>query len=123
MARILVVDDETDLRSILRRFLERAGHEVVEAGHGVEALAAAAEGSTDVVVTDMMMPVMNGAELIRELRAESTTAAIPIIVVSGDGHLAACADAIIDKPVLADDVLFIVNLLLSRSDGSETRFS
>jgi CheY-like chemotaxis protein len=98
MARVLVVDDEPDLRFVLRRLFERAGHEVVEAGDGAAALRSVEESRPDLVVTDIMMPVMDGAELIRRLRAEPTTATIPILSVSGDWQLAVGADAALAKP-------------------------
>lgn len=120
MATVLIVDDEPDLRVTLRRVFERAGHVVVEAGHGAAALAAVNEKPPDVIVTDMVMPVMNGAELIKRLRANPATAAVPIIAVSGDAHLADDADVILQKPVLAKDVLVVVNQLLSRDESSST---
>lgn len=64
MGRILVVDDEPDLRFVLRRFFTRAGHEVTEAGDGAATLAMLHQSPPDLVVTDMMMPVMGGVELI-----------------------------------------------------------
>ena len=67
MARILVVDDEPDQRALLRRIFERAGHEVWDAGNGAAALEVVRESVPDLVVTDMMMPVMGGPELMMEL--------------------------------------------------------
>ncbi|MBG0568042.1 response regulator [Actinoplanes sp. NEAU-A11] len=72
MGRILVVDDEPDLRFVLRRVLMRAGHEVVEAGDGAAALAAVSAWLPDLVVTDMMMPVMGGAATSMVLGQAST---------------------------------------------------
>ena len=98
MSKILVVDDELAQRQLLRRIFERAGHEVSDAGDGAAALRAVGESPPDLVVTDMMMPVMGGAELIRRLRCEPATAGIPILVASSDSHLAEGADAVIAKP-------------------------
>src|SRR2546430_13256574 len=70
VSRILVVDDEPGQRFLLRRIFERAGHEVTDAGDGAAALRAVRQRAPDLVVTDMMMPVMGGAELIRCLRGE-----------------------------------------------------
>ena len=98
VARILVVDDEPAQRFALRRIFERAGHEVIDAGDGAAALRAVRESPPDLVVTDMMMPVMGGEELIRRLRFEPATAGIPILAASGDPHLAVGADAVIAKP-------------------------
>jgi CheY-like chemotaxis protein len=97
VARILVVDDEPDERFLVRRMFERSGHEVRDASDGAEALRAVRESAPDLVVTDMMMPVMDGAEFIRRLRAEPATAGILVLVSSGDIHLAVGADAAISK--------------------------
>jgi CheY-like chemotaxis protein len=119
MARILVVDDEPDLRFILRRCFERAGHEVVDAGDGAAALEAVRECSPDVVVTDVMMPVMSGVELIERLRADPATAAIAIVAVSSDVHLALAADVRVAKPVMGSHVVIVVaELLASREVGT-----
>ena len=112
MARILVVDDEPDQRFLLRRIFERAGHEVSDAGNGAAALAAVRESPPDLVVTDMMMPVMGGAELIRRLRGEPATAGIPIMAASGDSHLAGDADAVLAKPYSWRRLVEIADALL-----------
>jgi CheY-like chemotaxis protein len=113
LSRILVVDDEPDLRFILRRIFERAGHEVADAGHGAAALECARRSLPELVVTDMMMPVMDGHELIRCLRADPATAQIPILAVTGNGELADSADALLPKPYQPDQILAAVNALLA----------
>jgi CheY-like chemotaxis protein len=112
--RILVVDDEPDLRFIMRRIFERAGYEVTDAGHGVAALESVHQSVPDMVVTDMMMPVMDGAELIRRLRADPLTAPIPILAVTGDVHLASAADAVLGKPWRSQQILAAVDALLEQ---------
>ena len=112
MFRILVVDDEPDLRYLLRSFFERAGHEVREAGDGAAALEAVRRSPPDLVVTDMMMPVMGGAELIRRLRADPVTARIPILAVTGDAHLASGADTVLVKPCQRARLLAAADVLL-----------
>jgi CheY-like chemotaxis protein len=120
VVNILVVDDEPDLRFILRRILEGAGHQVSEAWHGAAALDVVATIPFDLVVTDMMMPVMGGAELIRRLRAQPRTATIPILAVSGDPHLAGGADAIVAKPFQRRDLLASLDGLLN-SEKAKSR--
>jgi CheY-like chemotaxis protein len=119
MAKILAVDDEPDQRSMLRRIFERAGHEVREAGDGAAALRAVRESRPDLVVTDMMMPVMDGPELIRQLRAEPSTTAIPILAVTGDSHIAAGADAVVPKPYSPSRLVEAADALLE--NGSDLR--
>jgi CheY-like chemotaxis protein len=117
VSRILVVDDEPDQRFLLRRLLERAGHEVSEANHGAAALRAVRESAPDLVVTDMMMPVMGGAELIRCLRDDPATAHIPILAASGNTHLACAADAVLPKPYDLHHLLAVVEALLKEGRG------
>jgi CheY-like chemotaxis protein len=112
--RILVVDDEPDLRYILRRVFERAGHEVTDAGNGATAWEAVHRSPPDLVVTDMMMPVMSGADLIRRLRGDPVTAQIPILAVTGDAHLADGADAVLTKPWTSQRLLAAVTALMAQ---------
>jgi CheY-like chemotaxis protein len=112
VARILVVDDEPDQRFMLRRIFERAGHEVTDACDGAAALQAVRCSRPDLVVTDVMMPVMGGLELIRRLRAEPATAHIPVLVVSGDIHLADAADAVVHKPYKRPHLVEVAAALL-----------
>ncbi len=107
-----MVDDEPDLRFLLLRVLTRAGHDVAEAGDGAAALALVHESPPDLVVTDMMMPVMGGVELIRMLRAGPATTAIPILAVSGDAHRAVHADAALAKPYQCAELLAVAEDLL-----------
>jgi CheY-like chemotaxis protein len=113
LSRILIVDDEPDLRYILHRIFERAGHDVVEAGHGEAALDSVRASPPDLVVTDMMMPVMGGADLIGRLRADPATAQIPILAATGDPRLAKGADAVLSKPYQPQQLLAAANMLLA----------
>jgi DNA-binding response OmpR family regulator len=79
MSRILVVDDDPDIRLLLRLELAAEGHEILEAGDGEAALAAVLNQGPDVVLLDMMMPVLDGWEV---LRAVDPATAPPIIVVT-----------------------------------------
>jgi CheY-like chemotaxis protein len=112
VARILVVDDEPAQRFLLRRIFERAGHQVTDASNGAAALRAARESPPDLVVTDLMMPVMGGNELIKRLRGEPATAGIPILAASGDAHLTVGADAAISKPYKWQSLIEIADGLL-----------
>ncbi len=106
MRKILVVDDESSMRFLLRMVLETQGFEVVEAHHGAAALERVKEEQPDLVVTDLMMPVMSGRELIERLRADAGTAGIPIVVVSANANAeVAGADAALRKPFDVDALL------------------
>jgi CheY-like chemotaxis protein len=101
MARILVVDDESSIRFLLRLAFEMAGHQVEEAPNGLVAIRAVENGrAPDLVATDFMMPMMNGGELIARLRANPSTAEVPIILVSSSpgSERRTGADAFFRKP-------------------------
>ena len=85
MARILVIDDEAQMREVLCQALERRGHTVDQAGDGREAMHRLAERQPDLVITDLVMPEMEGIETIQALRRKYP--AIPIIAISGGGRL------------------------------------
>ncbi len=99
--RVLIVDDEAGIRFLLRTAFELAGHEVTEAIHGAQALELIRTFEPAVVVTDFMMPVMTGGELIDALRDNPETAELPIILVTASISPAAHAkvDAAFRKPV------------------------
>ena len=76
MARILVIDDEEQIRTLLKKALEELGHEVAKASDGDAGLHLFRENPSDLVITDLMMPKKNGLETIRDLRAEFPDAKI-----------------------------------------------
>jgi CheY-like chemotaxis protein len=103
-ARILVVEDHLDSRDALRALLEAFGYTVLVATNGREAVDAALRHRPDVILMDIMMPVMDGFEAIRELRRCAPTAGTPIIAVTameGAQELAlhAGADEFVRKPI------------------------
>ena len=84
MARILVLDDDPDILSVLEATLRAAGHDVFGAGDGAAGLRLARERAFDLVVTDMMMPEKDGFEVINALRAANP--GLPIIAISSGGR-------------------------------------
>ena len=79
MAKILIVDDNPSNRSLLVQFLSYIGHSLREAGDGAEALALVSTERPDLVITDILMPTMDGYELVRRLRSASEIAHTPVI--------------------------------------------
>ena len=117
MAKILIVDDEPDLRFMMRLILEGAGYFVTEERHGVNGLKSVKVMRPDLVITDVMMPTMGGLEFIERLRSDSETAAIPILAVSGNAELATAADAVLPKPFLPLELLAAAARLIGHNGG------
>ncbi|WP_112262168.1 ATP-binding response regulator [Lentzea terrae] len=84
MATVLIVDDLPINRDLMRTLLTHHGHRVLEAGDGVEALDRITQEIPDLVVTDVMMPRMDGYQLVRELRAKPETAGVPVIFATAN---------------------------------------
>jgi two-component system chemotaxis response regulator CheY len=84
MARILIVDDDAQIRTVLRAMLEREGYDVIEAADGREGLARSQATPVDVILLDLLMPEQEGLETIRMLRQGGT--AVKIIAMSGGGQ-------------------------------------
>ena len=106
--RVLVVDDETFILDTAAEVLETAGYEIVAAAHGEEALSRIEREPFDAIVTDLVMPGMDGIELIRTVRAQGRD--VPIVATSGMAGekardaLEAGADAFVAKPYTADQL-------------------
>jgi CheY-like chemotaxis protein len=115
--RILVVDDDPDVRLIFKLILESAGYHVSEARNGIAALILIRDSPPDLVVTDMVMPGMDGQELIGRIRADERTARVPILAVSGHpGSLeqASGADAVLNKPIDRPRLLAVASTLIGQ---------
>lgn len=98
MPRVLVVDDEPDLRFLLRRLLESAGFTVDEAPDGVAAIEQMMAAQPDLVVTDGEMPRMNGGDLIQRIREGGDVEDVPIILWSVNPEKYKGADVAFAKP-------------------------
>jgi two-component system, cell cycle response regulator DivK len=100
--KILVIDDEADVRTYLSRLLQKHGYEVVTAENGVRGLEVAQEHKPALILLDLMMPKQSGTDFYRHLAADKNLAETPVIVVSGlaGRHLAVKEPvAVFDKPI------------------------
>src|SRR6266404_9541031 len=86
MATILIVDDRPANREFLTTLLGYGGHRLLEAGDGAEALALARAEHPDLVIADILMPTMDGYELVRQIRADSVIAKTPVIFYTAHYH-------------------------------------
>ncbi|MES1172419.1 MAG: response regulator [Bacteroidota bacterium] len=114
MARILVVEDEADLRQVLAYNLRDAGHEVLMASEGREGLALAAEQPPDLVLLDLMLPDISGLEVCRALKSGERTRDVPVIMVTARGEE---IDRVVGFELGADDYVvkpFSIRELLLR---------
>ena len=84
MARILLIEDDEPVRTMLRAILEHFGHTVIEARHGTEGLALFQHANADLVITNIVMPEKDGFEVLRELRRMHPS--VKIIAISGAGR-------------------------------------
>ena len=82
MSKILVADDEPDMRSLLSDLLEEAGHDVTEAENGQLAYQQIKRETPDVVLMDVLMPMMNGIQVLQRLREEPGTRNLPVILLT-----------------------------------------
>ncbi len=120
MALLVTAEDDDDLRRVMARSLERAGHTVVATANGAEALAAAREHRPDAVVTDVEMPRMTGLELCHAIRQDQDLRHTPVLVVSGsiDPHdpraATAGVTAIVPKPFSPRELLQRLDELLGQ---------
>lgn len=124
MSLLLIVDDDQDIRESLRMLLEECGHRVLCAANGADALRLLQqEPRPDLIVLDLMMPVMTGWELRERMLGDPVLAAIPTVVISGDTRAVARADdlqvaAFLAKPFELDDLLSQIPASAARAPGA-----
>lgn len=97
MSRILIADDEPDMRSLLSDLLEDAGHDVTEAENGQVAYQQIQRELPDVVLMDVLMPMMNGIQVLQRLRENPGTKSLPVILLTAFS-LADEESAILESP-------------------------
>jgi DNA-binding response OmpR family regulator len=85
--RILIVDDEPDIRRLVSFSLTRHGFDVIEAGDGLSACSVAEAERPDLILMDVMMPIMNGFEAVKRLKSVEATAAIPVVMLSAKSQV------------------------------------
>jgi DNA-binding response OmpR family regulator len=119
--RVLVVDDDMNVRDVVRRYLEHAGYRVALAGTGEQALRLAEEADPDLVVLDLMLPGMDGFEVCRRLRQRGQ---VPVVMLTARGEeddriagLQLGADDYVAKPFSPRELVLRVTSVLRRSNA------
>src|ERR671936_2725941 len=112
-SRILVVDDEAEIRRSVRMILEYEGYDVIEAASGPDGAALAERETPDLVFLDVKMPGMDGLEALQRLRAANET--LPVVIISGHGTVSTAVEAtkagafdFIEKPLASERVLVTI---------------
>ncbi len=82
MKKVLIVDDEVDVRKFVSKLVERAGYEVIEAKNGVEGMGRVREDKPDLIILDVLMPKQSGIRMYRALKTDEPLKDIPVIVLS-----------------------------------------
>ena len=125
---VLLVDDYPDAREMYSEYLQYSGFDVIEAGNGIEALQQAAERSPDIILMDLSLPVMDGWEATRRLKADRRTAGIPVVALTGhalagisEGARRAGCDAFVTKPCLPEDLVKEIRKVLDQSSTSTAK--
>jgi DNA-binding response OmpR family regulator len=121
VARILIVEDEANIVKLISIRLERLGHSINSADNGVAALDIAREITPDLILLDVMIPVLNGFQVLQRLKADPATAPIPVLMLTARGHerdivagLEGGADDYIIKPFSFPELLARVSTALAR---------
>lgn len=122
MPRVLVVDDDPQVLKLLRLNLEMEGYDVVSAADGNQALDAVANHSPDLIICDVMMPGIDGFEVVRRIRSDEANAGLPIVMLSAKAMgsdvkegIQAGANEYVTKPFDPSELIDIVDRLLAEN--------
>ncbi|HTK27951.1 MAG TPA: response regulator [Vicinamibacterales bacterium] len=126
--RVLLVDDYPDAREMYSEYLQFSGFDVIEASNGMEAIQKAADSRPDIILMDLSLPVMDGWEATRRLKANKRTAGIPVVALTGhalagvseDARKAGC-DAFVTKPCLPEDLVREIQRVLDEGPAGSKK--
>src|SRR5262245_46367918 len=110
LKRVLVIDDEEEVVNAAKRMLERLGYTVKTALNGKEGMDLVNEARTDIIITDIIMPVMDGYEFFKQLRKEDFTSRIPVIILTArtnmeDSFRALGVEGFVTKPFTSENLV------------------
>ncbi|MDY0235417.1 MAG: response regulator transcription factor [Gudongella sp.] len=123
MAKILICDDEAGLRTVLKRYAIFEGHQVTEAGDGMEAVELCQENSFDLIIMDIMMPKLDGFSAVKEIRK---TSEVPVIMLSARGEeydkvlgFELGIDDYVVKPFSSKEIMLRISAILRRTEKNK----
>ena len=123
--RVLLVDDYPDAREMYAEYLEFSGFDVIQAGNGMEAVQRAGDSAPDIILMDLSLPVMDGWEATRRLKADARTENIPVVALTGhalagisEGAMKAGCDTFVTKPCLPEDLVKEIRKVLGNDHRS-----
>lgn len=123
MAKMLICDDESGLRSIIKRYATFEGHEVTEAGNGLEAIQACQIHAFDIIIMDVMMPELDGFSAVKEIRKTSDT---PVIMLSARGEeydkilgFELGIDDYVVKPFSSKEIMLRIHAIIRRTQKAK----
>jgi len=123
--RVLLVDDYTDTREMYAEYLAFLGYDVLQATNGVQGIEQALTNQPDIILMDLSLPVMDGWEATRRLKADTRTSHIPIVALTGhaldgsaEGAEQAGCDRFITKPCLPEDLVGEIRRVLDARRGA-----
>ena len=122
--KILVIDDEPDIREIVRLYLSEEGYDIIEASNGQEGIIKAQQEEPDLIVLDIMLPGINGFEVAKHLKDDPNTHDIPIIILSVLAQDSQYRQGILDyisKPFRQEELVAIVHKVFSKVTGKTTK--
>lgn len=121
---VLIVDDDAVTQKVLQHYLERAGFQMISAHNGREAVKLARRELPQLIICDVMMPDMDGWEVLRQIQATEATREIPVILLSGNAELMAKEESLrsgaaflLVKPISPDQLLTLVRRLIPGTGG------
>jgi len=121
MSKILIVEDEADIAELIALHLEREGHETFRVSNGLQALPAALQHMSDLIVLDLMLPGLDGVQVFKRLRADTRTAGIPVVILTARSQvvdkiagLELGADDYLSKPFSPRELVLRISAILRR---------
>ncbi|PZR30537.1 MAG: sigma-54-dependent Fis family transcriptional regulator, partial [Azospira oryzae] len=125
MEKILIIDDETDLRFVLKRFLAKHNYEVVEAATGKKALEILRSQPVNLILCDFKLDDMDGATVLKAIKEIDAT--VPVIIITGYSNIKIAVEVMrlgaidyVTKPLIPDEILMTIRKALSKTDEDGT---